>query len=86
MVDCDQECRYSSVNNDLCVLSKKCYREKLDRVRKDSVYPYLPVSDDRRLSSFPGVEYPDVYNYLVNAPSPYTKEAMKAYKSFETYR
>ena len=86
MADCSEERRYSSVYDDLDVVSKKRYREELDRLGKESVDPYLPVGEDRRLRSFPGVEYPDVYNYLVNAPSPYTKEAMKAYKSLEAYK
>ena len=86
MADCSEERRYSSAYDDLDVVSKKRYREKLDRLGKESVDPYLPVGEDRRLRSFPGVEYPDVYNYLVNAPSPYTKEAMKAYKSLEAYK
>ena len=75
MLDCDQERKYSSVYDDFDVVRKMRYREKLDRVGKDSVHTYLPVSDDRRLSSFPGVEYPDVYKYPVNSPRPYTKEA-----------
>lgn len=31
------------------------------------------------------VEYPDVYNYLIDAPSPYTKKSLKSYKSLDGF-
>ena len=34
---------------------------------------------------WPNVEYPDMYNYLVATPSPYTKEQFSAYKSMDEY-
>ena len=33
----------------------------------------------------PDVSWPDIYNYLVNTPSEYTHESMKAYKSLKAY-
>ena len=31
------------------------------------------------------VEYTDIYNYLVAAPSPYTRKQLRAYKSMDGY-
>ena len=33
----------------------------------------------------PDVDWPDIYNYVINTPSNFTKESLKAYKSLEAY-
>lgn len=33
----------------------------------------------------PDVHYPDIYNYLIDTPSVYTKGDLKAYKSLDAY-
>ena len=33
----------------------------------------------------PDIAYPDIYNYLIETPSEYTKDKLKAYKSLEAY-
>ena len=37
------------------------------------------------VAAFPKVTYPDIVNYLVFGPSPFTMEDMRAYKSLEAY-
>ena len=46
--------------------------------------PYLTMEqsqDSLEWQDWPEVQYPDSYNYLKAAPSPYTMQEMKAYKS-----
>ena len=72
--------------NQLDQEEKATYKQKLDlvEINKD---PYLLYpgswSTDRAL--WPSVEFPDICVYLINSPSPYTKEALKAYKSSEAW-
>ena len=39
--------------------------------------------DDVKL--LPDISWPDIYNYLINSPSSFSKENLKAYKSLEAY-
>ncbi|KAL1276487.1 hypothetical protein QQF64_036110 [Cirrhinus molitorella] len=61
--------------------------------------PHFPVGQDlreratmthseraRSLSTFPDLQYPDIYNYLINFPSSYSGDSLKAYKSLEGYK
>ena len=34
----------------------------------------------------PDLQYPDIYNYLINFPSVFTGQSLRAYKSLESYR
>ena len=65
---------------------KKRYKEKLSKLGL-RVDPYLMDADQWSTSRnvWPSVEFPDICVYLLNSPSPYTKEALKAYKSSEGY-
>ena len=48
--------------------------------------PYLlkdKWTDD--IASLPEITWPDVSEYLIDTPSTYTKESIKAYKSLEAY-
>ena len=40
-------------------------------------------SDD--VSLLPDITYPDIYHYLIEHPSQFSKESLKVYKSLESY-
>ena len=42
--------------------------------------PYV-IDSAATSDAWPSIEFPDVYNYIINTPSLYTKESLKAYKS-----
>ena len=67
--------------------AKSRYREKLALLGgiRD---PYLAIDLERgeRRQNWPAVEYPDIFNYLITTPSPYTMQELKAYKRVEEYR
>lgn len=42
--------------------------------------------DPKKVTDLPDLQYPDIYNYLINTNSAYTSEKLKAYKSLESYK
>ena len=71
--------------NSLDQVNSRRYREKLSLI--DGLDPYAVAKDSVffDVDAFPGVTYPDIVNYLVFNPSPFTMEDRRAYKSLEAY-
>ncbi len=67
--------------------AQRRYTEKLDKLGglED---PYLHLGQglkEEDWQNWPKVEYPDIYNFLIESPSLYNGESLKAYKSLEAY-
>ena len=65
--------------------AKSRYLEKLAIIGPDVDDPYV-IDSAATSDAWPSIEFPDVYNYLINTPSLYTKESLKAYKSLDGYK
>ena len=66
---------------------KKRYKEKLTLSNGElSTDPsVLDVGWKGEVPRLPDLCFADIFNYLINTPSDYTKENLKAYKSLEAY-
>ena len=78
--------KYSEYYRKLDMNGKKRYNEKLDSLQLDDPYTFDPRPGMYSPADVPDIEYPDIYNFLINTPSPYTREELKAYKSLEGYK
>ena len=67
---------------------KARYRIKLQLIGSNQDIYLLPSNDWSSSSNaelWHTVDFPDIYVYLINSPSLYTKESLKAYKSTEAW-
>ena len=77
--------KYSGYYEQLKDNVKKRYNEKLNIIGEAVDDPYT-FNSGFEIDVMTNIEYPDIYNFLINTPSPYTKEEFKAYKSLEGYK
>lgn len=47
--------------------------------------PFTLEEWENAVNKWPNVEYPDIFNYLINTPGTFTQDTLKAYKSLEAY-
>ena len=67
---------------------KKDYKNKLTLANGTLLQDPFEVAswtDIENSLSYPKVNYGDIYSYLVDTPSIFTRDSMKAYKSLEAY-
>jgi len=78
--------KYSLYFYDLEDAEKSRYCQKLNKLGGiDDPYLQEPTAVGEDWKNWPSVEYPDIYNYLIQTPSLYTGESLKSYKSLEAY-
>ena len=65
--------------------SQKRYNEKAGLIENKNPYTLSENEFSVDFDNFPSISYPDIVNYLVFRPSPYSADDMKAYKSLEAY-
>ena len=91
----------SKKENQSCVVAHSKYAVELDFESRERYQRKLKLFDGGFLvpdpygikesewsldmTKWPPIEYGDLYNYFINTPGIYTKDALKAYKSLEGY-
>ena len=79
---------WSEYYKELDDTDKSDYKKKLtlanDKILPD---PYFITDWEEleKVTSIPDIDFPVIYSYLVDTPSVYTKESIKAYKSLDAY-
>ena len=67
--------------------ARERYQAKLARLGglQDSYLGLGQGLSEENWQNWPKIEYPDIYNFLIEFPSLYTGESLKAYKSLDAY-
>ena len=70
---------------ELDLKAKERYKEKIKLNENADLYTLQKEAFTESTDCFPKVTLPDIVNYFLFAPSPLTKEQLKAYKSLESF-
>lgn len=70
--------KYSSYYSGLDDTTKECYREKVDKLGCLGDPCLLDQCGSDDWQNWPEVEYPDIFNFLIETPGLYTGEILKA--------
>ncbi|XP_065658127.1 uncharacterized protein LOC136082640 [Hydra vulgaris] len=65
--------------------AKQKYLEKISFINHVDTYILKDTDFSDNIDSYPNVTYPDIVNYFLFAPSPLTKDQLKAYKALDSY-
>ena len=66
-------------------IARKRYNEQILIVDRIDPYTVNKAQLSSNFESFPHITYPDIVNYLLFAPSPYSRYDLKNFKSLESY-
>ena len=69
----------------LSVDHRKRYIEKIAKINFIDPYDMKKTEFDYGMDLLPKIIYPDIVNYLLFAPSPYTAEQLKCFKAMDSY-
>ena len=75
----------SSYANCLSSVPRKRYIEKISKINFLDPYSFKKSDLDFSKDAIPAITYPDICNYLLFAPSPYTADELKCYKSLDAF-
>ena len=62
------------------------YQVKIAIIGGQDPYKVPAQSMSKDFKILPSISYPDIVNYLIFNPSPFTKEDFKAYKGLDAYK
>lgn len=76
----------SSYSGSLSTKDREAYFKKLTLTNgRQLPDPCLINEWENDVSKWPDIQWPDIYLYLVEKPSVYTREKLRAYKSLDAY-